>query len=65
MFACLRDTTLLAGINAFLSFVNRVIDFVDRFSAITTFVGTGMFEIGLCLSQMIERRLHVRLVRSG
>jgi len=56
---------LLAGINAFLSFVNRVIDFVDRFSAITTFVGTGMLEIGLCLSQMIKRSLHVRLVWSN
>jgi hypothetical protein len=36
---------LLARLDAFLSFVNRVVNFVDCFFAITTFVGAGTLEI--------------------
>src|SRR6185437_4540470 len=40
-------------------------DFVNCPLAITTLVGSGILEIGLGLSQMIKRGLHVRLVRSS
>jgi hypothetical protein len=59
-----RSRRLLPGINAFLSFVNRVVDLVNRSLAITTFVGSGVLEIGFRLPQMIKRSPHVRLVRS-
>ena len=59
-----KCVVLLAGINAFLGLVNGVVDLVNRSLAITTFVGTGVLEIGLGLSQVIKRGLHVWLVRS-
>jgi hypothetical protein len=56
---------LLAGVNAFLRFVNRAVNFVDRFYAKTTFVGRGSLEIALCLPQIIKRGLHVWLIGHG
>ncbi len=53
---------LLARIDAFFDFVNRVVNVANRFHAMAAFIRRGCFEICLGVAQQIERALHVRLI---